>query len=183
MTEDQARILAFNRRLNEISGNASKPGTRIIDVMDADTITVAKSKFFDVKWRLLIIVKHLPQFVDGCVLGKYQFTRRNRQEKQQQDCFHMILNRGWIIRRRRTSEVDRAGANSFKPDKLGPHRVCCETSRLAWTPVQRVIRDRSHSPVPSRFKFSASNSPTEMIMIPAMNSPKHTSHGPAERPF
>jgi hypothetical protein len=55
MTEDHARILAFNRRLNEISGNTSKPGTRIIDVMDADAVTVPKSDFLHIERQLLVI--------------------------------------------------------------------------------------------------------------------------------
>ena len=71
MTEDHACILAFNRRLNEISGNTSKLGTRIIDVMDADAITVPKSDFFDIKRQLLVIVKHPPQFANRFDLCKH----------------------------------------------------------------------------------------------------------------
>jgi hypothetical protein len=74
MAEDNARILAFNRRLNELSGNTSELGTRIIDVMDADTITVPKSDFHYIKRQPLVIVKHLPQFIDRVVLRECCLT-------------------------------------------------------------------------------------------------------------
>src|SRR5258708_26621197 len=90
MTEDNARILAFDRRLNEISGNTSKLGTRIIDVMDADTIAVLKSDFLDVKRQFLVIVKHLPQFVDRFILRECCLTCSNSHEQYQKDCSQLI---------------------------------------------------------------------------------------------
>jgi hypothetical protein len=74
MTEDDARILAFDRRLDEIRGNPSKPGTRIIDVMDEDTIILSNSDFLNVKRQLLLIVKHLPQFADRSILPECCFN-------------------------------------------------------------------------------------------------------------
>src|SRR5437870_11464263 len=112
MTEDHARILAFNRRLNEIGGNTSKLGTRIIDVMDADTITVPKSDFLDIKRQLLVILKHLPQFVDRVILCECYLTCSNSHEKYQKDYSHIISQSSFDYSAAPNGSVDAAHAGS-----------------------------------------------------------------------
>jgi hypothetical protein len=47
--------------------------------MYANSVSVYYADFSDIKRRLLIIIKHAPQFINGLILREYDLTTRSSQ--------------------------------------------------------------------------------------------------------
>src|SRR6185369_4350508 len=65
MTEDNAcKTPAFGRH-DEVCSNASALRTGVRDVVYVDAVAIYNADFSDIKRRLLVVIEHLPQFIDG----------------------------------------------------------------------------------------------------------------------